>query len=68
MIKKDLVTYVILLIAAAAGYFIKGYVGGMITGAAALLLILAVIGKTQAMKAATRLDRNVKDILINEKQ
>jgi len=63
--RKDITAYLVLLLLAAGGIWLRGYAGGCITGAAGSMLLVAILGKRLAQKAIRRIDKNVKDILIN---
>ncbi len=66
MTRKDKITCFIFSILIIAGYFIGGYSGGLLSGAGLATLCLYLVGKKVAAKAIARIDKRVKDILIDE--
>ena len=66
MTKKDAFTYLTLSGIGIAGYFIGHYAGAIITGAACLLMLLVAIGRKAAAKAASRIDKNIRDMIVNQ--
>lgn len=66
MTRKDIFYYVLLVIFMVLGGFVGGYGGGIITGAGIAMLFAAIVGKRVAREAAARIDKRVKDILVEE--
>jgi hypothetical protein len=66
MRNKEKISYAVLLMIALAGYIIHGYWGGVISGAGLGIMIIALIGKKISMAAVRRIDKRIKDILIEE--
>ena len=61
MTRKDLITFIILAIAAAIGIFTPGWIGGVITGSFVMLIIVSSIGKWVANKAARQIEKAIRD-------
>jgi len=64
MKRKDVFTNLIFVIAIAAGCFIGKFWGGVITGGGASILIVATIGKHVANKAASRINKTIRDHIV----
>lgn len=67
MTKKDAIIYLILAALGIGGYFITGYPGGIMTGAACTMIFLAFVGRKVASVAAAKLDKNIQDTILNAK-
>lgn len=65
---KDKVVCIIISMLIIIGWFIHGYGGGLLSGAGMATLFLVLVGKKAAAKAAARIDKRVKDIIIGETQ
>ncbi len=61
MTKKDYFRFLLMLAFAITGFIIHGYIGGLITGISASLIILIYFGKKSANKAAERLEKYIRD-------
>ena len=64
MTTKDISVYVVLVLLAVAGAWLGGFWGGWLCGFSIWSLITVAIGKTLANKAMTRIDKSVKDIIV----
>lgn len=65
MTRRAILICFIFLIVIITGYFISGYGGGLLSGAGLATLCLYLVGKKVAVKAIARIDKRVKDILID---
>ncbi len=64
MTKSDTIAYLVLITIGVAGVFIGGYWGGLMTGAGICLVLLSTIGRQQANKAAGKIDKSIRDMII----
>ncbi len=64
MTKKEIITYSTLTLLGFAGIFIKGYLGGLLTGMAVTIILLVSIGKKVAQDAARQIDKNIRDHIL----
>ena len=55
-----------ILLLGIAGLFIAGWWGGFLTGACAWSLLLLFIGKKVAASTARKIDKNIRDIIVNQ--
>jgi len=66
MTQKDITIYLVLILFAAAGIYIGRFLGGTICGAAFMMLMVILIGRRLANKAAERIDKRVRDLLMED--
>ena len=64
MTKKDFFFHAIFLAIAVTGFFIGGYWGGLLTGLFLAILFFSSIGKILALKAGKRIDKHMKDFIV----
>lgn len=64
MTKKDFIYCAIFLAVAVSGFFIGGYPGGLITGVFLAILFFSSVGKILAAKAGKRIDKHMKDFIV----
>jgi energy-converting hydrogenase Eha subunit G len=59
-------SYIFLVFLIVSGWFLAGFVGGIVTGFGIAILFVSVVGRRIAQKAAKRIDKGVRDILVDE--
>ena len=68
MKKSDFSFYAAMAILLFVGFWLRQFFGGILIGAAAVLLPVVLVGRVQARKAGKVIDKRVRDILINYKE
>jgi uncharacterized membrane protein YdjX (TVP38/TMEM64 family) len=68
MTNKEKTVYAILILIAAAGIYLGRFFGGILTGATISMLLVMFIGKRLANKAISRIDKQVKDIIVENQR
>ena len=65
MQKKDPFIYIILSFLAIFGIWQQGFLGGIFTGASLMMLLLVVVGRKVAETSARKIDKQIKDMIVN---
>jgi hypothetical protein len=67
MTQKEIFYYLVCIALIVGGWFVSTYAGGIITGVGLSMLLAVLFGKRQARRSGERVDKQVKDILMNER-
>lgn len=62
MKRNDIIYYPTLIILLVTGVWVDGFPGGLLTGAAFMLLVLVGIGKHHAKKASEKINKRINEI------
>lgn len=62
MPRNEIFYYSVLIALLITGFFVDGFVGGLITGSSFMLIVLVSIGKKQAKKAAEKMEKRINEI------
>lgn len=65
---RDKVYLSVMFILIITGWFIADYAGGVVSGFGLAMALAFFVGKSLAKKTIARLDKKVKDIIINERE
>ena len=65
MTRIELVQYIVMALLMILGLWLQGFWGGFIVGAVFSALLFATIGRLLARKAASRINKGMRDTIIN---
>jgi uncharacterized protein YjgD (DUF1641 family) len=62
MTRNEIFYYSVLIALLITGFFLDGFVGGLLSGSSFMLIVLVSIGKKQAKKAAEKMEKRINEI------